>query len=566
MVETASNDERSELESLRQENARLRIALDDIRDKLTEPEEVIRAIRYGEIDALVVHEKGYEEIYSLQRFDSVYRTIVEECFPYGVWLAKMDGRLLYVTPAFMEMLGTDMREMREKGQFHFLPQETREVIEREWATCRESGKPWNAEFSVTINGVERTIWTQGLIAQTHDGLPHWVGVNIDITKRKQLEEKLRESDRRKDEFLATLAHELRNPLAAICTGLELMGMVGDNRAVMDEACSTMKEQTQQLTQLIDDLLDISRITSGKIKLRNERVEVASVLQSAVEATRPLIASAGHELALKVPQQPIYLSGDSTRLTQVISNLLTNAARYTTEPGHIRLSADRQGDEVFISVKDDGIGIPPEMLDRIFEMFAQVDHSLERSQGGLGIGLTLVKRLVELHDGSVMARSEGLGLGSEFVVRLPILLNSTPSVQRPNEDATGLINASRILVVDDNTAFLKMLSLMLQTVAAEVRTATDGLEALQVAETFQPDVVLMDIGMPKLNGYETARRLREHPRGQSMVLIALTGFGQDVDKQSAKDAGFDYHFVKPLEAAALQKVLAKHRPSDGHAEQ
>lgn len=819
-------------EILRHENSRLHAALEDIRAKLSEPEEVIRAIRHGEIDALVIQEGGQEEIYSLQRFDSVYRAIVEECFPYGVWLAKPDGELLYVTPSFLELFETDLGEMREKGQFHFLPPERRDELERDWKAARETGHVYSAEYTITLgDGSERAIWTQGLLARTHDGLPHWVGVNIDVTERQKIEEELRqqtdalriseaqfrlmadtmpqivwvtrpdgyheyyskkwyeyigctpeecighgwnlplhpddrqkaidrwnhalrtgepyeieyrfrgrdgnyrwflaralpvrgdagqiirwfgtctdiddmkrtqealrtsearyrsaeqelrtsrerlmaalsasntgtfrwspdtgdflefddslkqlfglapedqvrtvddfashvhpddrsqliaaidrcrdgadfemeyrvvlsdgsvrwlydrakmvcdaegqpaylvgaciditdrrkveetlrEADRRKDEFLASLAHELRNPLAPIRTGLELMKIAEHDPAMLRDVRRMMEEQTHHLVRLVDDLLDVSRITSGRIPLRISAVRLASVVENALDAARPLIEELEHELTVTLPQDDLLLEVDPTRLTQVLSNLLTNAAKYTDRGGRIQFTAQRRERELRIAVKDTGIGIPDDMLGRIFEAFIQVDGALGRSQPGLGIGLMLVKRLVEMHGGTVEAHSEGLGKGSEFTVRLPVVIDQVPQRQLPSGNADAGQRRLRILVVDDNRSATAMLGTMLETMGNEIRTAYDGVEAIEVAAQFQPELVLMDIGMPNLNGYDTAQRIREQPWGRDLTLVALTGWGQDEDRRRTKEAGFDHHFVKPIEPGALRKLLAE----------
>ncbi|HSF38883.1 MAG TPA: ATP-binding protein, partial [Thermoanaerobaculia bacterium] len=360
--------------------------------------------------------------------------------------------------------------------------------------------------------------------------------------------------RRKDEFLAILAHELRNPLAPLRNALQLMRMAGGDEHTMDQTLGMMDRQLQQMVRLIDDLLDISRITRGKIELRKERVELAAVIRDAVETSRPLIETAGHMLTVIYPPEPISLDADPTRLAQVFANLLNNAAKYTPQSGHIRLTAERQGDEAVVKVSDTGIGIPADMLPRIFEMFTQVDRSLERSQGGLGIGLSLVRGLVELHGGSVEAKSGGPGQGSEMSVRLAV--HPAPrKAQAWAEDGRPASPARRrILVVDDNRDSADSLALLLTLQGSEVRTAYDGLEAVEAAAVFQPDVVLSDIGMPRLNGYETAQRIREQSHGRRVVLIAMTGWGQEEDRRRSTQAGFDYHLVKPVDLAALERLL------------
>lgn len=389
------------------------------------------------------------------------------------------------------------------------------------------------------------------------------GTTRDVTEQKGAESDLRrlaaelsEADRRKDEFLATLAHELRNPLAPIRNGLQVLRLSGDDRSAVAKARGMMERQLAQMVHLVDDLLDVSRISRGKLELRRERIALATVLNNAVETSRPVIEACGHELAVQVPPEPVVLDADATRLGQVFANLLNNAAKYSDRGGRISLSAARQDGEVVVRVRDTGVGIPPDMLPKVFEMFTQVDRSLERSQGGLGIGLTLVKVLVELHGGSVEARSDGPGQGSEFVVRLPVEPTAVPVAGPPSEsgERAGPPGTCRILVADDNVDSAASLALMLKIMGHEVRTANDGLQAVEVAAAFRPDVILLDIGMPNLNGYEACRRIREGP-GEGAVLVALTGWGQDEDRRRSREAGFDHHLVKPVDPVALAKLLA-----------
>jgi PAS domain S-box-containing protein len=376
-------------------------------------------------------------------------------------------------------------------------------------------------------------------------------------ERLRLVRQLRDADRRKDEFLATLAHELRNPLAPIRNAVELLSRWDGNADLVEEARSIMGRQLDQMVRLVDDLLDVTRISQGKVQVRKERVELAAVVLSAVEAVRPVIEAQAHEFTLTVPPEAIYVDADPTRLAQVILNLLNNAAKYTEKGGHIWLTAERHGDEAVVSVRDTGIGIAAEHLPRIFEMFSQVAPALERSQGGLGIGLSLVRGLIELHGGKVEARSEGVGKGSEFIVRLPVA--DAPIHQQLEEPADGatipIARKCRILAVDDNRDAANSLAIMLRMMGHESRTAYDGLEAVQVAATFRPDVVLLDIGLPKLNGYEAARRIRQQPWGKGVALIALTGWGQEEDKRRALEAGFDHHLTKPVDAAAVENMVA-----------
>jgi signal transduction histidine kinase/ActR/RegA family two-component response regulator len=389
-----------------------------------------------------------------------------------------------------------------------------------------------------------------------------VNVVVDISDRKQAEDGLRQASRAKDEFLATLAHELRNPLAPIRNAMRILESQGELPSESYRALEVINRQMQQMTRLIEDLLDVSRITRNKVEMRKERVELIQVIQIAVETSRPLLTEAGHELTITAPAQPIYLQADQTRLAQAISNLLNNSAKYTEPGGQVWLTVERQGSDAVVTVRDNGIGIPADMLPRIFDMFAQVDHSPDRVQGGLGIGLTLVKRLVELHGGSIRAESEGLGLGSRFVVRLPIVpepaLETLPTDR--NEERTAVASSLRVLVVDDNKDSAVTLSMFLRIMGNDIRSAFDGEEALQVAREFRPQVVVLDIGLPKLSGYEVARKIREEPWGRDMVLIAVTGWGQEEDKQRSKEAGFDRHMVKPVDPAALTELLASFDPS------
>lgn len=378
----------------------------------------------------------------------------------------------------------------------------------------------------------------------------------DITDRKRAEQALIDADRRKDQFLATLAHELRNPLAPLRNGLQIMQLAHGDRAAVESARAMMERQLGQLVHLVDDLLDVSRISLGKIALRKERVELGRVVQQAVETSRPLIDDTGHALLINLSADLIFVDADVTRLAQVISNLLNNAAKYTERGGQITLKVERQRNQAVVSVRDTGVGIPPHMLPRVFDIFAQVDRSLERSQGGLGIGLSLVKGLVEMHGGEVEARSDGRGMGSEFIVRLPVVLSlADPERAEDGTDRTYRTVRRRILVVDDNRDAAISLAMMLKLMGNETQTAHDGLEALDVAATLGPDVVLLDIGMPKLNGYDTAQRLRQQPWGKSLVLVALTGLGQEGDRMRSLEAGFDFHMVKPVDPVALEKLLA-----------
>jgi signal transduction histidine kinase len=376
-------------------------------------------------------------------------------------------------------------------------------------------------------------------------------------ERLRLVNELKEADRRKDEFLATLAHELRNPLAPVRNAVQVLRLKGPDDPELRWGRDVIDRQVEHLTRLIDDLMDISRITRNKLELRKQRVELAEVITGAVESSRPAVEQCGHELTVTLPPQPIYLNGDLVRLAQVFQNLLTNAVKYTERGGQIWLTAERQGGDAVVRVKDTGVGIPGEKLPRLFEMFFQVDRTLERSQGGLGIGLSLVRRLVELHGGRVDARSEGVGKGSEFIVRLPVLVEKSipPQSQEPGGNGRTKTTARRILVVDDNRDSADSLAMLLRLTGHEVHAAYDGVEGVEAAERVRPEVVLLDIGMPGLNGYDACRRIRGQEWGKDVMLIATTGWGQDEDRRRTGEAGFDAHLVKPVDPQALMRLLA-----------
>lgn len=382
-------------------------------------------------------------------------------------------------------------------------------------------------------------------------------LNENLEKRvTERTEALLQADRRKDEFLATLAHELRNPLAPIRNAVRLLQMKPAATPEVEWARDLIDRQALHMIRLIDDLMDMSRISRGKIELRKEQVELARAIQGAVEAGRPLIDEQGHELTVTLPPEPLIVEADLVRLSQVFLNLLTNAAKYSEKGGRIELQAERQGSDVVVTVKDAGIGIPPANLQTIFEMFSQVEGALSRSQGGLGIGLSLVKRLVEMHGGRVEARSDGLGTGSAFMVRLPIVVDQT-YVRRTSDEDEGIPNSQlRILVVDDNRDAAESLAMILKIMGNNVCVGYDGEEAVRMAREFRPQVVLCDIGLPKLNGYEACSRIKQSAWGKNMILIAVSGWGQEGDKRKSEEAGFVRHMVKPVDPQALMKLLAE----------
>jgi signal transduction histidine kinase len=367
-----------------------------------------------------------------------------------------------------------------------------------------------------------------------------------------------QADRQKNEFLSMLAHELRNPLAPIRNAVAVLRLHEEHNHEASWAQDVIDRQVSHLVRLVDDLLDVSRITRGKIRLELEQLDVASIVTSAVETSRPLIEAGAHHLTVELPDEPLWINADQARLSQVLANLLNNAAKYTPSGGSIWLSARREGSDAVFSIRDTGIGIPPEMLAKVFELFTQVDRSLDRSQGGLGIGLTLVQRLVEMHGGVVQATSGGAGVGSEFTVRLPaVAVEQAPAYSNGNgqQEATRP-SQLRVLVVDDNVDAADSLAMLLRIAGHHVRIAYDGPGGVEAARSFQPQAVVLDLGLPGIDGYEVARRLRMDAQTCDVLLLALSGYGREEDQRRTAEAGFDHHFIKPVDFAALTTLLAK----------
>ena len=373
-----------------------------------------------------------------------------------------------------------------------------------------------------------------------------------LEERARAEESLRLADQRKDEFLATLGHELRNPLAPLLTGLQLLKLAGPKDPVATRVIGIMERQISHLARLVDDLLEVSRITRGLIDVQREPLDLGSIVRSAIDTSRPVLDAARHQLVVDLPADPIAVAGDAVRLTQVFANLLTNAAKYTNVGGHIWLTVRREGERAIISVRDDGIGIPAAQLSSVFDMFTQVDRSNRRSQGGLGIGLTLVKSLVTMHGGRVEARSPGPRAGSEFIVELPILTGR--QIKARKTEPLKAFPPRRILVVDDNRDAGETLGALLSNLGATVSVVDNGFTALEVLETFKPDTVLLDIGMPEMDGFEVSRRIRATTDHRDVMLIALTGWGQEHDYRQSRAAGFDHHLVKPPDIDKLRDLV------------
>jgi two-component system CheB/CheR fusion protein len=472
-----------------------------------------------------------------------------------------DPRGAYVEPQphWQAYTGQTWEEHKEFGWIDAVHPEDRDRLLEAWARARDarelhefSGRLWHAS-----SAEYRHFTVKATPFVDSDGVVRgWVGACTDVHEAVRSAEALREADRRKDEFLATLAHELRNPLAPIRNSLHVLRLAGSDASKMERVHEMMDRQVKHMVRLVDDLMEVSRITRGKIELRKERVELATIVRSSVETSKPLIDAGGHSLDIDVPSGPITLDADPIRIAQVLANLLNNAAKYTPRGGQIELKAEKRGAFIHVSVRDNGIGIPSEHLPEVFELFTQVDRSSGHSKGGLGIGLTLARSLVELHGGSVTASSDGAGYGSEFTVTIPIA-----------EEVSAVASASsrivserrlprrRILVVDDNRDAADSLAMLLEHLAAEVRVANDGSAALDAIRTFQPSVILLDIDMPKMNGYEVARRARSESSGRGAVIVALTGWGQEEDRRRSVDAGIDHHLVKPVDLDVLRDLLA-----------
>jgi PAS domain S-box-containing protein len=388
----------------------------------------------------------------------------------------------------------------------------------------------------------------------------YVAAILDITELQRAEQELRKADRRKDEFLAILAHELRNPLAPLRTGLEIIRQVATADPTLTQTMNMLERQMRQLVRLVDDLRDVSGITRGKLQLERRPVVLKKAVEQALEASRPILEARGHHPSVRCSDDRLTVDGDPVRLAQILTNLLSNCAKYTEPGGAITLTVERDGGDAVISVCDTGIGIPPDYLEDVFEMFSQVRVGQGRSRGGLGIGLALVRRLVKMHGGTVSAYSRGIGAGSTFTVRLPAIANpvSLTGASPTAEPATTIKGgkARRILVVDDNDDAAALLAVLLELEGHEVQTAADGGDAVIRAELFRPEVVLMDLEMPGIDGLEASRRIRARPWGSTVLIAALTGWGQDVDRRRAQEAGVDLHFVKPVDTTALLSVVAR----------
>lgn len=476
----------------------------------------------------------------------------------GAWSRDLVLDTVWWSPELAELFGLapdDKNYSRDRLFERIRPADRDRLPAEISAAIAERGEyTLEFEFQHARSGEWRWMESRGRAAYGSDGKPTMLyGLGIDITERRRAVDGLKDADRRKDEFLATLAHELRNPLAPISSGLHILRHA-DKETQTAAALEIMERQVGQMVRLVDDLLDVARITTGKIELRPETIDLADAIRDAAETSAPELRRRGDALTITPPPEPVYVMADRTRLAQVFANLLNNSVKYS-EPGQpISIAYGRHDGQAVVRVRDSGMGIHPEMLPRVFEMFRQADSTGGRSRGGLGIGLSLVKRIAELHGGTVTASSDGLGLGSEFVVTLPALDARHAGNDHARDAANSQPSRRRILVVDDNEDAAESLAALLSIGGHETRMAHDGPDALLQAERFQPDVVFLDIGMPTLDGHETARLIRRQPWGQQMVLVALTGWGQSEDRRRSKEAGFNHHLVKPADPAVVEKLL------------
>jgi PAS domain S-box-containing protein len=502
--------------------------------------------------------------------EAMLRAFVDDS-PSLKWVTDGRDRIVYANRAMATALGKTIAEIQDRKHAELLPEETANKALERIHLVRSTGIPDTAVEalpSIDRSAPPRVLEWRRFPLRLSDAADLLVaGMAIDVTDKVEMARALQEADRRKDEFLATMAHELRNPLAPIRNSVEFLKLRDGLSEDVAQCRDVIDRQVQHMSRLLEDLLDVSRIAHGKLELRPEPVDFASVISDSIETSRPLIDEAGHELEVILPDEPILVRADRIRLAQVFSNLLNNAAKYTERGGHIRLTASMEDTDVAVSVRDDGIGIEPAALSDIFTMFSQAKPALDRAQGGLGIGLALAKGLVSLHGGKIDARSEGPGHGSEFIVRLPAItgLSRRQEFQQDGVRVAAAGHPRKILVVDDLKDSCDTLALLLRAFGHLVETAYDGEEGVLMAERFRPEVILLDIGMPKMNGYDACERIRSAAWGKSIFIIAVTGWGQEDDRRRTEGTGFDAHLIKPTDPALLLDLLkTTSRTRDGTA--
>lgn len=524
-----------------------------LRHLLAEAEDALRALRVGEVDAVVVGTE-HEQIYTLDAAERPYRLMVEQ-MPQAAASFTLDGIILHGNRGFADLLGRRPDTLAGRSIQEFLSAESRATFE----SLLRDAQAAEVRAEVSLKRSDGTlVQAYFSVNELREGPLGICLVMTDLTEQKQYvellsaQEALREADRRKNEFVAILAHELRNPVGPIRNAARILKLKGPQEPEFRSRVTMIERQAEQLSRLLDDLLDVSRISRGVLEIRREHLAFSDVMDASVDACRELLRDRGVTLHVSLPATRVELIADRARLIQVLSNLITNAAKYTPSGGKIEIAATANGTSLVVSVKDDGVGIPPDRLSHIFDLFAQVDRTGGR-EGGLGIGLTLVRQIALLHGGTIEARSDGIGHGSEFTLTLPVVATEPATATNP---LSGRPTAPRrILVVDDNQDAAESLSVLLQIAGHDVHNAFDGEAAVSVAQRVRPDVVILDLGMPVVSGYEVARRIREQPWGSLVYLVALSGWGQAEERLRTRAAGFDAHLVKPIAPEALDQLLA-----------
>ena len=483
--------------------------------------------------------------------------VMANAAPVMIWVTGSDKLRTWFNKTWLDFVGRSMEQELGNGWSENVHPDDFDRCLRTYTSAFDACKPFSMTYRLKRNDDEyRWMLDSGIPRYGVDKLfAGYIGSCFDITERQRAEEALQQEARRKDEFLAILSHELRNPLAPVRMAVALLKKVDATQPELEHLREIIDRQTSQLTRLLDDLLDVSRISSGKISLRKDCLDICIAVSDAVESIRPQVNSRRHDLIVHMPDDAIYVDGDVTRLSQVFVNLLANAVRYTERGGRIEVTVRREGDDAVVRVKDSGIGIRHDQLSHIFEMFAQVDQSLERGQGGLGVGLALARTLVELHGGHIEANSEGLGNGSEFIVRIPALATESRAASKVHSKPEQARRPRRIVVADDNVDSAEFLAALLRSEGHDVYTVNDGATAVETVLSRRPDLAILDIGMPRLNGYDAARKIRSGEAGR-VLLIAVTGWGQEEDKRRSSEAGFDHHLTKPVDLSALTQILGQ----------
>ena len=547
-------------ETLKTRERLLRAEVEWLRSRMKEPEATLDAIRSGEVDAFVVLENEEERVYTLRSPEPPFRLMVEE-MKEGAATLDAGGTILYANRRLADQLAIPSSAVRGASLLEFLPPDQSARVQgllegtsgghAEVVMRRRDGSTFPA--SIAVNA-----FREGEVAA-------FCAVITDLTEQKRhaevaaAEAAWRAADRRKDEFLAILAHELRNPLAAIGHAIQILQQLGPPEPTLVRARDVIDRQVGHVARIVDDLLDVSRIVSGKIQIFRDHVDLSALVERTVEMEKAKFTARGRNLSVSLTPDPVWVDADPTRLQQVISNLLDNAQKFTAESGHVFVSLRKDGGQAIVSVRDDGVGIPPELIGHVFDLFAQANRSRGQNPSGLGLGLTLVRRLIELHGGSVSVRSDGKGRGSEFLVSLPTVESAKESVPAPAHAprTPAVSERRRVLVVEDHVDSAEGLAALLRLEDHEVRIVADGLQALSSCRDYRPDLILLDLGLPGMDGFETGRQLRAL-LGDDVVIVALTGYGQEDDRRRSIEAGIDHHVLKPLRIGALDRFLSRPR--------